>query len=71
MSYTESSLCQLNGGCMGCCGHDFESKEKIVKAIQLNTIEFADYAPHTETSLIEFRDRAYNRTLRWGVCFHN
>ena len=26
-----SELCQINGGCMGCCGHDFTSKESIKK----------------------------------------
>ena len=34
---TISPLCQLNGGCMGCCGHDFISKKKIKEVIDKNT----------------------------------
>jgi len=58
-----SSLCQLNGGCMGCCGHSFISKEKIKEAITLNTKEFS-----RTPSLEAFRDRAYPSDLRYGVC---
>ena len=58
-----TSLCQLNGGCMGCCGHDFESSEKIKLAIHLNTKELEN-----NTNLIEFRDRVHSRDLRYGVC---
>ncbi|MDP3990430.1 MAG: hypothetical protein Q8Q01_04465 [archaeon] len=58
-----SPLCQLNGGCMGCCGHDFISKEKIKEAIVLNTKEYSQI-----TSLDTFRDRAYPSDLRSGVC---
>jgi len=58
---THSILCQLNGGCMGCCGHDFVSKEKIEETIELNTKEFTE-------DLIAFRDRALSSDLRNGVC---
>jgi len=56
-------LCQFNGGCMGCCGHGFISKEKIKEAVKRNTIEFSN-----SNDLIKFRDRAYSRDLRFGVC---
>lgn len=58
-----SLLCQLKGGCMGCCGHGFVSKEKIKEAITLNTKEFSHIS-----SLEVFRDRAYSSDLRYGVC---
>jgi hypothetical protein len=58
-----TSLCQLNGGCMGCCGHDFESAQKIKLAIDLNTKELENHP-----DLIEFRDRVHSRDLRYGVC---
>ena len=63
-----SPLCQLNGGCMGCCGHDFESKEKIKQAIFKNNLEFKHANPKTEEELILFRDRRPSRDLRNGVC---
>tara|TARA_Y100000031_G_scaffold128290_1_gene146536 strand:- start:93 stop:518 length:426 start_codon:yes stop_codon:yes gene_type:complete len=58
-----SLLCQVNGGCMGCCGHDFKSKAKIKEAIKRNTKEFSFFE-----NLQEFRDRAEARDLRFGVC---
>ena len=63
-----SPLCQLNGGCMGCCGHDFISKEKVKEAIHKNTTEFIQIKEVDEDSLVKFRDRAYASDLRHGVC---
>ncbi len=65
---TLSILCQLSGGCMGCCGHDFISKEKILEAIKFNTKEFKFVNLEKESSLINFRDRARPSNLRHGVC---
>ncbi len=61
-------LCQQNGGCMGCCGHDFPEKEKINEAIHLNTLEFKESNPKTTPQFIQFRDRASIFDLRFGVC---
>lgn len=63
-----SSLCQLNGGCMGCCGHDFESKEKIKEAVFKNCLEFKHANPKTEEEFLKFRGRRPSRDLRNGVC---
>lgn len=63
-----TQLCQLNGGCMGCCGHDFISKEKIKLAIKKNTLEFEHAHPQTEIELLNFRDREHCMNLRSGVC---
>lgn len=63
-----SELCQLNGGCMGCCGHDFINKEKIAEAIRKNTTEFKAKNPKTEQEFIAFRDREHPSNLRHGVC---
>jgi len=63
-----SPLCQLNGGCMGCCGHDFESKEKIKQAVFKNNLEFKHANPKTEEEFVQFRDRRPNMDLRNGVC---
>ncbi len=63
-----SPLCQLNGGCMGCCGHDFESKEKIKQAVFKNNLEFKHANPQTEEDFLKFRDRRPNMDLRHGVC---
>ena len=63
-----SPLCQLNGGCMGCCGHDFESKEKIKQAVFKNNLEFKHANPKTEEEFVQFRDRRPNMDLRHGVC---
>ncbi|NQV91769.1 hypothetical protein HQ489_04815 [Candidatus Woesearchaeota archaeon] len=65
---TTSKLCQLNGGCMGCCGHDYLSKKKVEEAIELNTAEFKAVDPTKEVSLIAFRDRRDAYDLRYGVC---
>ncbi len=65
---TSSPLCQLNGGCMGCCGHDFISKQKIKAAIDENTKEFTQLQPDTEEKFITFRDRRHPMDLRDGVC---
>lgn len=50
MTYTKSVLCQLNCGCMGCCGNNFSSKEKIKEAIKENNREFREANPKTEMS---------------------
>mgnify|MGYP001614592483 FL=1 len=63
-----SPLCQLNGGCMGCCGFDFESKEKIKEAVFKNNVEFKHTNPKTAEEFIRFRDRRPSRDLRNGVC---
>jgi hypothetical protein len=61
-------LCQINGGCMGCCGHDFVSKEKIQETVRLNTIEFNEINPRVKAQFMKFRDRAHPSNLRNGVC---
>lgn len=68
-----NALCQTNGGCMGCCGHDFISKEKIEETIHRNNQEFNELLnknkeTKTKETLIEFRERAYPSDLRNGVC---
>ena len=68
MEYTETSLCQLNGGCMGCCGHSFGSKQEVKEAIRKNTAEFLLIEPQNDADLIRFRDRALAMDLRAGVC---
>ena len=65
---TLSPLCQLNGGCMGCCGHDFGTREQIVEAITKNTNEFKEANPRTEEEFIKFRNRRPSSDLRNGVC---
>lgn len=65
---TSSPLCQLNGGCMGCCGHSFVSKDKIQEAVSENTKEFKSLNPSTEEKFIVFRDRRQKMDLRDGVC---
>ena len=61
-------LCQLNGGCMGCCGHDFLSKKFVIQAIEENTKQFKLLLAEDEPSLIYFRDRFHPSNLRFGVC---
>jgi hypothetical protein len=56
-------LCQFNGGCMGCCGHDFKSLELVKEAVRRNTLEFRKFK-----NLEKFRDRAGKWDLRYGVC---
>ncbi len=63
-----SPLCQLNGGCMGCCGHDFPSTEKIRGAITKNTNELIQLNPRTEEEFLAFRNRRHPLDLRAGVC---
>lgn len=53
---------------MGCCGYDFEPKEKIKQAIFKNTLEFKNADPQTEKQFLQFRDRRPSRDLRNGVC---
>ena len=65
---TSSPLCQLYRGCMGCCGHDFPSTERIQKAIDSNTKEFVKANPQTKEDFLKFRDRRYKMDLRNGVC---
>ena len=66
--FTASDLCQLNSGCMGCCGHSFENKDSIKAAIKKNTLEFESLAPKERSEFIAFRDRNYSYNLRSGVC---
>ncbi|MBU0459388.1 MAG: hypothetical protein KKH52_01900 [Nanoarchaeota archaeon] len=61
-------LCQLNGGCMGCCGHDFVSKGKIKEAVLRNTKEFKEINSEDKKELLQFRNRARENDLRFGVC---
>ncbi|MFH1510594.1 MAG: hypothetical protein ABIF10_02795 [Candidatus Woesearchaeota archaeon] len=45
MNHTKTSLCQINGwSCVGCCGHDFTTKEELAEAIRKNTAEYQDYS---------------------------
>ena len=53
---------------MGCCGFDFESKEKIQEAVFKNNLEFKHADPKTEEEFLKFRDRRPPRDLRNGVC---
>lgn len=63
-----SVLCQLNGGCMGCCGHDFGSVAEMKEAIKKNTTEFITLDAKNDEDMVKFRDRAYTMDLRKGVC---
>jgi len=67
MAYTNTQLCQLNGGCIGCCGHDYPSADAVDIAIQKNTLEFKDFKKAGK-SLKQFRDRADRHDLRSGLC---
>lgn len=58
-----SVLCNLNGGCMGCCGCDYKSVAKVREAIHKNTLEFSQFS-----DVVGFRDRAESMNLRGGVC---
>jgi len=53
---------------MGCCGHDFISKEKIQEAIVRNTKDFKELNPKTESELLNFMNRAHCNDLLNGVC---
>ena len=53
---------------MGCCGHGFNSKEKIKEAIRDNTLEFNKNKEKSEENLLAFRNRAYVMDLKDGVC---
>jgi len=53
---------------MGCCGHDFISKDKIEEAVHKNTQEFQTSNPQTESDFLIFRDRRPAMDLRNGVC---
>ena len=61
-------LCQFNGGCMGCCGHDFGTKEQIKEAIKINTEELDKINPKSKAQFMKFRDRNHPMDLRYGVC---
>lgn len=63
-----SILCQLKDGCMGCCGHDFLSKEKIKEAVRENTEEYEAVGPKREGEFLAFRDRIFPDDLLNGVC---
>lgn len=65
---TLSPLCQLNGGCMGCCGHNYDSNGKVKLAIATNTKEFDEMPHSTKEELLVFRNRTELMDLRNGVC---
>jgi len=67
MAYRNTDLCMLNGGCVGCCGHDYPSAAKVQIAIDKNTLEFKEFK-RKKKSLQEFRDRAPRESLRHGLC---
>lgn len=68
--YNFTILCQLNGGCFGCCGHDFGTKEELKKALEENITELKLINPKTELELLQFRDRFPVLDLKYGLC-HN
>lgn len=54
--------CQLEElSCVGCCGHDFASKEELSAAICKNSLDLKDM------DLVEWRDRKSN-LLSCGLC---
>ncbi|MBT4539228.1 hypothetical protein HOI26_03460 [Candidatus Woesearchaeota archaeon] len=63
-----SVLCQLQGGCMGCCGNNFGTVKQIKEAIWKNTAEFTSLEPVSDAEFKRFRDRCYISDLRHGVC---
>ncbi len=65
---TSSILCQLNGGCMGCCGNTFVSKQAIKQAVHKNSLEYKNANPKTIEEFKKFRDRRKSHDLRSGVC---
>lgn len=65
---TGSFLCQLNGGCMGCCGRRMRSPEKIQQAIQQSTRELQERNPQSKADFIHFRERYHVDNLHHGVC---
>jgi len=67
---TSCILCQLNGGCMGCCGYGFPSKKQVFEAIKANNEEFRFLHPQTREELLKFRDRFPKQALRDGVCYN-
>ena len=67
---TSSILCQLNGGCMGCYGHNFFSSQKIEEAINENSREFRFLHPQTREELVKFRERFPKTCLHEGVCYN-
>ena len=67
---TTSPLCQLNGGCMGCCGNNFVSEKKIEVAIRKNTLDFMKENPKNKEDYLVFKNRANPSQLRHGVCMN-
>ena len=65
---TRSFLCQLNGGCMGCCGRQMGSPEQIQQAIQQNTQELQELHPQARGEFVSFRERYPVDNLHYGVC---
>jgi hypothetical protein len=61
------NLCQYGKfSCFGCCGHDFEGKEKVLKDIWKNTKELEDIE-----DLDLFRDRYDPKVIRSsGICMN-
>ncbi len=66
--YAPSILCQQSGGCMGCCGHDFQSKKSIRDAIHKNSLDYKYADIKSEADHVKFKDRAGSSNLRNGVC---
>jgi hypothetical protein len=66
--YAPSTLCQKNGGCMGCCGNNFESKKAIRNAIHKNTLDHKYFGIKEEEDNVSFRERVGSSNLRKGVC---
>ncbi len=61
------NLCQLTElklSCFGCCGHSYKSKEKIMRDLEKNSLEYEFCKDNRE-----FRDRAKRNDLRpSGIC---
>jgi hypothetical protein len=65
---TASILCQLNNGCMGCCGHNFTSELKIKEAVNRSTLQFKQMNPKKQSEFIKFKERYHVNDLQEGVC---
>ncbi|MBW2999508.1 hypothetical protein KY339_02445 [Candidatus Woesearchaeota archaeon] len=65
MPYTKSNICQIDEAqlsCMGCCGHNFKSKNELMEDLKKNTVEYTNCR-----DLGEFIDRPRDLRLS-GVC---
>ncbi len=68
--YVPSCLCQFEGlSCMGCCGHDFGTKEEIEEGLAKNTLEWKQYDTSTLEGKRKFMERSTIEDLRQcGIC---